>query len=123
MVFLSNYESSSFLCFSSIQWFNHWLYLDRKEKLVVHAIKIVKQSYLQWVFIHLQFFFDWEQPALELFLKLIMNTDICKLLYPSRIYCFSERQLYTQENYFLLSGCRGHVVLGTKKKIRYKVLH
>ena len=27
-----------------------------------------------------------------------MNTDICKLLYPSRIYCFSERQLYTQKN-------------------------
>ena len=49
-----------------------------------------------------------------------MNTDICKLLYPSRIYCFSERQLYTKGNYFLLSGCRGHVVLGTKKKLDAK---
>ena len=26
-----------------------------------------------------------------------MNTDICKLLYPSRIYCFLERRLYTQK--------------------------
>ena len=46
-----------------------------------------------------------------------MNTDMCKLLYPSRIYCFSERQLYTQKKYLLLSGCRGHVVLGAKRKL------
>ena len=26
-----------------------------------------------------------------------MNTDMCKLLYPSRIYCFSECQVYTQK--------------------------
>ena len=69
MVYLSNYERSSFLCFFSIQWFNHWLYLDRKEKRAIDASKIVKQFYLQWVFIHLQFFFDWEQPALGLFTK------------------------------------------------------
>ena len=25
-----------------------------------------------------------------------MNADICKLLYPSRIYCVPERQLYTR---------------------------
>ena len=43
-----------------------------------------------------------------------MNTDFCKLLYPSRIYCFSERRLYTQKNDLLLSGCPGHVVLCTK---------
>ena len=39
-----------------------------------------------------------------------MNTDLCKsteahygllrLLYPSRSYCFSERQLYTQKTIF-----------------------
>ena len=27
-----------------------------------------------------------------------MNTDICKLLYSSRIYCFSENQLCTHKN-------------------------
>ena len=39
-----------------------------------------------------------------------MNTDICKLLYPSRIYCFSERQLCTQTKPLshLLSGWHGH---------------
>ena len=60
-------------------------------------------------------FFDLEQSALESFIKNNMNTDICKLLYPSRIYCFSKRQLYTQEKYLLLSGCRGHLVLDAKK--------
>ena len=51
-----------------------------------------------------------------------MNTDIRKLLYPSRIYCFSERQLYTQTKPLshLLLGCHGHVVLGTKEKIDAK---
>ena len=52
-----------------------------------------------------------------------MNTDICKLLYPSRIYCFSEHKLYREKNYFLLSDCRGHVVLDTQKKIRCKILY
>ena len=52
-----------------------------------------------------------------------MNTDLCKLLYPSRIYCFSVSQLFSQKNYFLLSGCRGHVVLDTKKEIRCKTLY
>ena len=53
-----------------------------------------------------------------------MNADICKLLYPNRIYCFSERQLYTQKNYLLLSGCPSHVVLGTKKTLgaKYSVI-
>ena len=46
-----------------------------------------------------------------------MNTDICKLLYPSRISdSFSERQLYTQKNYFLLSGCHGYVVFWAQKR-------
>ena len=31
-----------------------------------------------------------------------MNTDICKLLYPSRIYCFSELRMYAQKKYLLL---------------------
>ena len=41
-----------------------------------------------------------------------MNPDICKSLYPSRIYFFSEHQLYTQTKPLshLLSGCRGHVM-------------
>ena len=119
MVFLSNYERSSFSNFFSIQWFNHWLYLDRKEKRVIDdnhwlyldrkekrviddnhwlyldrkekrvidyndwlyldrkekrvidAIKTVKQSYMfsKSLFI-CNFFFDWEQPALEVFIKL-----------------------------------------------------
>ena len=30
--------------------------LDKKEKRMIDAIKIVKQSYLQYVFIHLQLF-------------------------------------------------------------------
>ena len=33
-----------------------------------------------------------------------MNTDTRKLLYPSRVYCSSERQLYAQKNYLLSSG-------------------
>ena len=37
--------------------------------------------------------------------------------------CFSECQLYAQKNCFLLSGCRGHVALRTKKKIRCKILY
>ena len=37
MVLLSNYERSSF----------YVLYLDRKEKWVIDAMKIVKQPYLQ----------------------------------------------------------------------------
>ena len=39
-----------------------------------------------------------------------MNTDICKLLYPSRIYCFSERQLYCYQ-----VAVYGHVFPVTKK--------
>ena len=35
-----------------------------------------------------------------------MNTDICKSLYSSRIYCFSERQPYTHKNFF----CYGYQV-------------
>ena len=52
-----------------------------------------------------------------------MNLDMCKLLYPSRIYCFSERQMYTQKNYLMLSSSGGHVDLGTKEKIRCKVFY
>ena len=41
-----------------------------------------------------------------------MNTDICKLLCPSRIYCFSERQLHTQKKFPVIrlpwSRCSGH---------------
>ena len=49
-----------------------------------------------------------------------MYTDIRKLLYPGRIYCFSERQLYTQKKYLLLSDWSGNNVLGTKKKLNAK---
>ena len=31
-----------------------------------------------------------------------MDNDICNLLYPSRIYCLSKRQLYTQEKVYLV---------------------
>ena len=30
-----------------------------------------------------------------------MNIDKCKLLYPSRIYCFLEHQPYTKKKYFI----------------------
>ena len=45
---------------------------------------------------------------------------ICKLLYPNKIYFFSERELYTQKKNLLLSGCRGHAVLSTKRKLDAK---
>ena len=44
-----------------------------------------------------------------------MNTDVRKLLYPSRIYCFFRTPTVYTEKYLLLSDCRGHIVLGTQK--------
>ena len=54
-----------------------------------------------------------------------MDADIRKLLYPSRIYYFSECQLYTQRKALthLLAGYHGDVFLGKKDKIRSKILH
>ena len=46
-----------------------------------------------------------------------MNIRMCKLLYPSRIYRFFRTPTVYTEKYFLLSGCSGHVVLSTEKKI------
>ena len=40
-----------------------------------------------------------------------------KLYYPSRIHCFFRTPTVDTEKYFLLSGCRGHVVLSTEKKL------
>ena len=59
IVFLSNYERNNFLSYFPFSDLlnNHLLYFDRKEKLVINAIKTEKQSDLQQVFIHLQFFF------------------------------------------------------------------
>ena len=53
--------------FFSIQLFNHLLYLDRKEKRVIDAIKIVKQFYLQQVFIDLQFFLQLKTAFFRIF--------------------------------------------------------
>ena len=47
-------------------FFNHTLYLDRKEKRVIDAIKIINLIFSKSLFICN---FDWEQPALESFIK------------------------------------------------------
>ena len=48
-----------------------------------------------------------------------MNIDICKLLSPSKITVFQNVNCIQRKN-LLLSGCRGNVVLGTKRKLGAK---
>ena len=40
---------------------------------------------------------------------------------PVEIIVFQKANCIHRKNYLLLSGCRGHVVLGTKKKIKCKI--
>ena len=40
---------------------------------------------------------------------------------PVEIIVFQKANCIHRKKYLLLSGCRGHVVLGTKKKIKCKI--
>ena len=70
------------------------LFLDRSEKRVIDVIQIINQSSASESPYSFAIFFLTENSLLWNYSK---NTNIFKLLYPIRLFCFSEQQLYTQK--------------------------